>query len=99
MLPLLIVQSSPTKDSAIDIAGAARDRGFDIQDISFTRQLEQVPRLNDRFPIFIYGSVALIRDWSAKYPKLQGWIWYDNDRLGPTCWKKYLGFHFTKCGW
>lgn len=92
--PIIIVQSSPTKQTAIDLAGAARDRNYDIQDISFSRQQEQPPLIDGKFPVFIYGSVALIRDWCSKYEALNDWVWYDHERLGPACWKKHLGSHF-----
>lgn len=92
--PLIIVQSSPTKQTAIDLAGAARERNYDIQDISFSRQQEQPPLIDDKFPVFIYGSVALMRDWCSKYKALDDWVWYDHERLGPACWKEQLGSHF-----
>lgn len=94
MKPLVIVQSSPTKNTAVSLAQAARDRGYDIQDVSFSSEQEQIPRIDDRRPVFVYGSVALVRDWSSKYPELSDWIWYDQKRLGPACWKEFLGSHF-----
>jgi hypothetical protein len=96
--PLLIVQSSPTKQTAYDLAVAARARGFAIQDISFDRGEEQPPSLEGHDPIFVFGSVALIDRWSRQYPELAQWIWYDHDRLGPEVWARSLGERFLNAG-
>lgn len=92
--PLVIVQSSPLKQTAFDLAKAARQRGFAVQDISFDRDEPQAPRLAGHYPVFLFGSVALLDAWRRQYPEMARWVWWDEEALSPVAWVRGLGDRF-----